>query len=160
LLEQFNGRIAILSSIVSQTGALPHPNTADAGTGLPPGFEPPKDGSGPTPVTDPANLAQPAKDTVNARVIARDITQRKKMEGAIIHAQKIDSIGNLAGGVAHDFNNILASILGAASIMRRRLTEKAKMYKYVEIIEMAARRGSSLTRQLLTFARKTEPAMK
>ena len=94
--------------------------------------------------------------TVNARVIARDITQRKKMEHAILHAQKIDSIGKLAGGVAHDFNNILASMLGAASIMRRRLTEKAKLYKYVEIIEVAARRGSSLTRQLLTFARKTE----
>jgi len=93
---------------------------------------------------------------VNARVIARDITQRKNMERAILHAQKIDSIGNLAGGVAHDFNNILAAILGAASIMRRRLTEKAKLYKYVEIIEGASRRGSSLTRQLLTFARKTE----
>jgi PAS domain S-box-containing protein len=93
---------------------------------------------------------------INARVIARDITQKKNMEHAIIHAQKIDSIGKLAGGVAHDFNNILASILGSASIMRRRLTEKAKLYKYVEIIEIAARRGSSLTRQLLTFARKTE----
>ncbi len=94
--------------------------------------------------------------TVSARIVARDITERKKMEGAILHAQKIDSIGNLAGGIAHDFNNILASILGSASIMRRRMTEEEKLYKYVEIIEGAARRGSSLTRQLLTFARKTE----
>lgn len=93
---------------------------------------------------------------VNARVIARDITQRKKMEQTLLHAQKIDSIGQLAGGVAHDFNNILASVLGAASIMRRRLTEESNLYKYVQIIEVAARRGSSLTRQLLTFARKTE----
>lgn len=95
-------------------------------------------------------------ETVNARIVARDITERKKMEGAILHAQKIDSIGNLAGGIAHDFNNILAAILGSASIMRRRLTDRDKMSKYVEIIEGAARRGSSLTRQLLTFARKTE----
>lgn len=94
--------------------------------------------------------------SVNARIVARDITDRKKMEGAILHAQKIDSIGNLAGGIAHDFNNILASILGSASIMRRRMSEGEKFYKYVEIIEVAARRGSSLTRQLLTFARKTE----
>jgi len=94
--------------------------------------------------------------TVNARIVGRDISQRKKMEGAILHAQKIDSIGNLAGGIAHDFNNILAAILGSASIMRRRLTEKARMSKYVEIIESSARRGSSLTRQLLTFARKAE----
>jgi PAS domain S-box-containing protein len=95
-----------------------------------------------------------------ARVVARDISERKRMEAAILHAQKIDSIGSLAGGIAHDFNNILASILGSASIMRRRLTEKAKLSKYVEIIETAARRGSSLTRQLLTFARKTETATK
>jgi PAS domain S-box-containing protein len=94
--------------------------------------------------------------SVNARIVARDITHRKKMEATLFHAQKIDSIGNLAGGVAHDFNNILASILGSASIMRRRITEKGKLYKYVEIIEKSARRGSSLTRQLLTFARKEE----
>ncbi|MEW6509711.1 MAG: ATP-binding protein [Bacteroidota bacterium] len=98
--------------------------------------------------------------TVNARIVARDITERKKMEGALLHAQKIDSIGNLAGGIAHDFNNILAAVLGSASIMRRRLTEKSKLYKYVEIIESSARRGSALTRQLLTFARKTETIVK
>jgi PAS domain S-box-containing protein len=94
--------------------------------------------------------------TVNARIVARDISERKGMEGALLHAQKIDSIGNLAGGIAHDFNNILAAILGSASIMRRRLTERSRLYKYVEIIESSARRGSALTRQLLTFARKTE----
>lgn len=94
--------------------------------------------------------------SMNARLVARDITERKKMEAAILHAQKIDSIGSLAGGIAHDFNNILASILGSASIMRRRMPENEKLFKYVEIVEGAARRGSSLTRQLLTFARKTE----
>lgn len=97
-----------------------------------------------------------AGTTVGSRVVARDISERKKMEGALLHAQKIDSIGNLAGGIAHDFNNILASILGSASIMRRRMAEDDKLYKYVEITEVAARRGSSLTRQLLTFARKTD----
>jgi PAS domain S-box-containing protein len=97
---------------------------------------------------------------VNARIVARDITDRKQMEGALLHAQKIDSIGNLAGGIAHDFNNILAAVLGSASIMRRRLTEKAPLAKYVDIIESSARRGSSLTRQLLTFARKTETLVK
>jgi len=94
--------------------------------------------------------------TITARIVARDISERKRMEAALIHAQKIDSIGNLAGGIAHDFNNILAAVLGSASIMRRRLTDKSPLYKYVEIIESSSRRGSSLTRQLLTFARKTE----
>jgi PAS domain S-box-containing protein len=94
--------------------------------------------------------------TVTARIVARDITERKRMEGALLHAQKIDSIGNLAGGIAHDFNNILAAILGSASIMRRHLNDRARLTRYVEIIESSARRGSSLTRQLLTFARKAE----
>ncbi|HCV42496.1 MAG TPA: hypothetical protein DGH68_03360 [Bacteroidetes bacterium] len=94
--------------------------------------------------------------TAHARIVARDISERKKMEGALLHAQKIDSIGNLAGGIAHDFNNLLAAVLGAASIMRRRLSEDHALYKYVEIIANAARHGASLTRQLLTFARKTE----
>jgi PAS domain S-box-containing protein len=94
--------------------------------------------------------------STTARIVARDISERKMMEAALLHAQKIDSIGNLAGGVAHDFNNILASILGAASIIRRRSSPKTSLGKYVEIIENASRRGSSLTRQLLTFARKTE----
>jgi PAS domain S-box-containing protein len=92
----------------------------------------------------------------NARIVARDIVERKQMEAALLHAQKIDSIGNLAGGIAHDFNNILSAVLGSASIMRRKLPERAPLAKYVEIIENSARRGSSLTRQLLTFARKTE----
>jgi PAS domain S-box-containing protein len=93
---------------------------------------------------------------VHARIVARDISERKRMEAAILHAQKIDSIGNLAGGIAHDFNNILAAILGSASIMRRHISERARLAKYVDIIESAARRGSSLTRQLLTFARKSQ----
>jgi PAS domain S-box-containing protein len=94
--------------------------------------------------------------TVNARIVARNITERKKMEAAMLHAQKIDSIGNLAGGIAHDFNNLLTAVLGSASIMRKNLTARSKLLKYVDIVESSARRGSSLTRQLLTFARKTE----
>jgi PAS domain S-box-containing protein len=89
------------------------------------------------------------------RCVVRNITEKKKLEQKIIQAQKIDSIGNLAGGVAHDFNNILASILGSASIMRRRMKPAERWYPFVEIIETAAKRGSSLTRQLLTFARRS-----
>jgi len=91
------------------------------------------------------------------RMVLRDITEKKKMEAKILQAQKIDSIGNLAGGVAHDFNNVLTSILGSASIMRRRLKDDPRWTKYVDLIETAARRGAAVTRQLLTFARKTDP---
>ncbi|MFI5252948.1 MAG: PAS domain S-box protein [Bacteroidota bacterium] len=92
-----------------------------------------------------------------ARMVFRDITEKKKFETQILQAQKIDSIGNLAGGIAHDFNNILTSILGSASIMRRRIKDDLRYSKYVELIETASRRGAALTRQLLTFARKTNP---
>lgn len=92
-----------------------------------------------------------------ARMVLRDITEKKRMEAKILQAQKIDSIGNLAGGVAHDFNNILTSILGSASIMRRKLKDDPRWMKYVDLIETSSRRGAAVTRQLLTFARKTNP---
>lgn len=89
------------------------------------------------------------------RIVARDITKQKLMEEKIIQAQKIDSIGNLAGGVAHDFNNILNSILGPASMMKRKLSENDNFYKYITLIEDSARRGAAVTRQLLTFSKKS-----
>jgi PAS domain S-box-containing protein len=95
-----------------------------------------------------------------ARMVARDITEKKKLEQEILHAQKIDSIGNLAGGVAHDFNNILSSILGTASMIKRKLKETDPWYSYIELMETASRRGASLTRQLLTFARKSNVSVR
>ncbi|HTY38542.1 MAG TPA: ATP-binding protein [Bacteroidota bacterium] len=89
------------------------------------------------------------------RVVARDITEKKKMESKIMHAQRIDSIGNLAGGIAHDFNNILTSILGSTSIMKRKMRKSNEWFHFADIIETAAKRGAGLTRQLLTFARKS-----
>ncbi|MEX1138310.1 MAG: PAS domain S-box protein [Bacteroidota bacterium] len=88
------------------------------------------------------------------RAVARDITEKKKLEAKIIHAQRIDSIGNLAGGISHDFNNILTSILGSTAIMKRKMKKGDTWYRFVDIIETAAKRGAALTRQLLTFARK------
>ena len=82
------------------------------------------------------------------------------MEEKILQAQKIDSIGSMSGGLAHNFNNILTSILGSASIMRRKVKDDSRWTKYVDLIETASRRGASLTRQLLTFARKGNPHVK
>ncbi len=90
-----------------------------------------------------------------ARIVLRDITEKNKMEEKILQAQKIDSIGSMAGGIAHNFNNILTSILGSASIMRRKIKDDARWTKYVDLIEAASRQGASLTRQILTFARKS-----
>ncbi|HLF15679.1 MAG TPA: ATP-binding protein [Bacteroidota bacterium] len=92
-----------------------------------------------------------------ARIVLRDITEKKKMEAKLLQVQKIDSIGNLAGGIAHDFNNILTAILGSASIMKRKVKDDPRWLKYVDLIETTSRRGAAITRQLLTFARKTNP---
>ena len=91
------------------------------------------------------------------RIVARDTTEKKKLESKIFHAQRIDSIGNLAGGIAHDFNNILTSILGSTAIMKRKMRKSNQWYHFADIIETAAKRGAGLTRQLLTFARKSTP---
>lgn len=94
---------------------------------------------------------------VIARMVLRDITEKKRMEEKILQVQKIDSIGNLAGGIAHDFNNILTAILGSASIMKRKIKNDPRSLKYVDLIETTSRRGAAITRQLLTFARKSSP---
>jgi PAS domain S-box-containing protein len=91
------------------------------------------------------------------RIVARDVTEKKKLEAKIFHAQRIDSIGNLAGGIAHDFNNILTSILGSTAIMKRKMRKNNQWFHFADIIETAAKRGAGLTRQLLTFARKSTP---
>ncbi len=102
-----------------------------------------------------ASIIQDETGQPLVRAVARDITAQKNFEAKIIHAQRIDSIGNLAGGIAHDFNNILTSILGSTSIMKRKMAHNNRWYHFADIIETAARRGASLTRQLLTFARKS-----
>ncbi len=87
--------------------------------------------------------------------IATDITERKKLEDQVLQLQKMESVGRLAGGVAHDFNNILTAILGYADIVRGRLPENAPVLDEVQQIKLAADRASRLTRQLLTFARRS-----
>ena len=87
--------------------------------------------------------------------IARDISQRKVLEEQVRQAQKMESIGMLAGGVAHDFNNILNIILGHATLVKERNEGFQVAQHRAETITTAALRGADLVRQLLTFARKT-----
>ncbi len=88
--------------------------------------------------------------------IARDITERKKLEENLRQAQKMESLGTLAGGIAHDFNNILAIILGHASLHKKQENTPEKFSQSMEAIVSATNRGAGLVRQLLTFARKTD----
>jgi PAS domain S-box-containing protein len=94
-------------------------------------------------------------DVVGASAIARDITAQKRTEGQLHQSQKMEAIGRLAGGVAHDFNNILGIINACAEFLRDRIDPIAEPLQYVENIKKATERGSSLTRQLLTFSRSS-----
>jgi PAS domain S-box-containing protein len=93
-----------------------------------------------------------AKETLFLGII-RDITERKENEERLRHTQKMNAFGQLAGGVAHDFNNQLAAILGYSEMLSARIGDP-EMKRYAESIEKAARRSSELTRNLLTFARQ------
>jgi PAS domain S-box-containing protein len=88
------------------------------------------------------------------RGIDRDITERKSLENKLRQAQKIESIGNLAGGVAHDFNNMLSIILGNLELIMEDLDKANPIFANMHEIQMAAERSADLTRQLLAFARK------
>ncbi len=85
---------------------------------------------------------------------AMDVTERHKLEDERRQAQKMESIGRLAGGVAHDFNNLLGAIMGAAELLRRRQPLPPEMGRDVDCILRAAERAADLTGQLLAFSRK------
>ena len=89
--------------------------------------------------------------------IARDITERKKLEAEMFRSSKLDSIGRLAGGIAHDFNNILMVIIGNLSLLRVELDSRHPAAVKLDQMEKAAGRGRLLTQQLLTFAKGGAP---
>ena len=86
--------------------------------------------------------------------IIRDITESKKLQMQLTQAQKMESVGRLAGGVAHDFNNMLGVILGHTEMALTRLDSADPLYSDLQEINKAATRSADLTRQLLAFARK------
>jgi PAS domain S-box-containing protein len=89
--------------------------------------------------------------------IARDITGRKRLQEEMLKTQQLESLGVLAGGLAHDFNNILSVILGNVSLARIQVNDPVKVTQRLESAETAAVRAKDLTRQLLTFARGGDP---
>ncbi|MBI5570899.1 MAG: PAS domain S-box protein [Desulfomonile tiedjei] len=91
---------------------------------------------------------------IGAVHIARDITERKKLEDQLRHAQKMEAIGRLAGGVAHDFNNLLTAIIGYSNLLMEHLPENGPDRERLVQIDRAAERAAALTQQLLAFSRK------
>ncbi|MBM9604878.1 ATP-binding protein [Desulfopila inferna] len=88
-----------------------------------------------------------------------DITRRREMEEEILQARKLESIGILAGGIGHDYNNILSAILGNLGISQRILDPQHKVQEFLSSAMEAANRAKDLTAKLLLFTRRDSPAL-
>lgn len=86
--------------------------------------------------------------------VHEDITERKQLEAQLLQAQKMEAIGTLAGGVAHDFNNILTAIIGYANLLQMKHEGNQEISYYLDPILSAAEKAAQLTRSLLTLSRK------
>jgi PAS domain S-box-containing protein len=102
-----------------------------------------------------------AGELIGFAKITRDITERRNAQlelhrahERLAQSQKMEAIGQLTGGIAHDFNNLLMVVSGQAQLLRGKLADDPRGVRALEGIELAARRGQELTRQLLAFARR------
>jgi len=95
-------------------------------------------------------------------LVMSNVTERNNMQGQLVQAQKMESVGRLAGGVAHDFNNLLSAVMGYAQLADMQLHAEGRIDgNYLDEIRRAAERGAQLTSQLLAFSRRqvTEPTV-
>jgi PAS domain S-box-containing protein len=86
--------------------------------------------------------------------VGRDLTEKQEAEARLRQVQKMDAVGQLTGGVAHDFNNILTVITGTIGILADAIADRPELVSIAKLIDDAAERGAQLTRHLLAFARK------
>ncbi len=108
--------------------------------------------------------AAPIRDK-NSRIIGvvlvfRDTTDKRRMEEEMLKAEKLQSVGVLAGGLAHDFNNLLTAVLGNISMAKMYVDNRSKAFARLSEAESASRRATDLTYQLLTFSRGGAPIKK
>ncbi|MHC4883780.1 MAG: ATP-binding protein [Planctomycetota bacterium] len=91
--------------------------------------------------------------------VTRDISERKQAEEALVQAERMAAVGTLAGGVAHEFNNIHTSVLGFGELAMMGVEEGSEIHGFLEKIKVASLRAKALTQNLLTFSRKRSGGM-
>jgi two-component system, cell cycle sensor histidine kinase and response regulator CckA len=84
----------------------------------------------------------------------RDLTEKRRLQEALIHSQRLDAVGRLAGGVAHDFNNLLSVINGYCEILATKAPVRRQASRELEEIHLASQKAATLVRQLLAFSRR------
>ena len=87
-------------------------------------------------------------------IVTRDVTQRKRLEQQLLQSQKMEAIGQLAGGVAHDFNNMLTVIRGFCELLQRQLDPQSSQRRYADSIMAATEKATLTAQQLLAFSRR------
>ncbi len=93
-------------------------------------------------------------------VVILDITKRTRLEEELVRAQKLESVGILAGGLAHDFNNILTAVIGYLSLAKTQVKPMERVFELLDKADKAAGMAADLTQRIITFARGGEPFMK
>ncbi len=99
-------------------------------------------------------LRRDAKTYAGGVVVYHDVTEARETERQLRQAQKMESVGQLTGGVAHDFNNILTVITGTIEILEEGVADRPELAAIAKMIDEASQRGSELTRNLLAFSRR------
>jgi PAS domain S-box-containing protein len=97
-----------------------------------------------------------AGEMTGAIVLLEDVTEEARLGDQLVRAQKMESLGTLAGGIAHEFNNLLSGILGHASMLHAKLPPESPLLRYATRVEESAQRAAELTQQLLSFSREAD----
>jgi PAS domain S-box-containing protein len=113
-----------------------------------------RDGKKLTFITAATAVKDESGRVIEYRGSRRDITEHKKLEQQLLQAQKMEAVGQLAGGVAHDFNNILSAIIGYGYLLKEKMDADDPLRADVEQILESANRAAEVTRNLLAFSRK------